>query len=200
MKTFVKTTSVPVLLKIDNVDTDMIIPKDFLKTVKRDGLGKSLFYEMRYDLDGKVVPSFPLNQDAYKQSKILVSGDNFGCGSSREHAVWSIADFGINVVIAKSFADIFKNNCYENGMLPIALDAGNHAKIVEECEQNNELTVDLEAQEIVGKNCVVKFEIEDFRKHCLINGLDQIGLTLQGSQNIDEFEAKQRELSPWLYE
>lgn len=200
MKTFVTTTSVPVLLKIDNVDTDMIIPKDFLKTIKRDGLGKSLFYEMRYDLEGRVVPSFPLNQDAYKNSKILVSGDNFGCGSSREHAVWSISDFGINVVIAKSFADIFKNNCYENGILPIALGSESHAKIVEECEQNNELTVNLESQEIVGKNCVVKFEIEDFRKHCLINGLDQIGVTMQSSKNIDNFEDKQRSLNPWLYE
>ncbi|MGH6933522.1 MAG: 3-isopropylmalate dehydratase small subunit [Dongiaceae bacterium] len=184
-----------------NVDTDMIIPKQFLKTIKRTGLGKNLFDEMRYRTDGAEKPDFVLNKPAYRGAVILVAGANFGCGSSREHAPWALLDFGIRCVIAPSFADIFYNNCFKNGILPVALPADQVAKLMDDAERgaNAIISVDLEKQEIRGPDggCI-RFEVDPFRKHCLLNGLDDIGLTLEKSTAIDNFESRQRGAQPWL--
>lgn len=201
MDKFTTLTGVAAPLPMINVDTDMIIPKQFLKTIKRSGLGKNLFDEMRYDDNGNEVPDFVLNKPAYRNAQILVSGDNFGCGSSREHAPWSLLDFGIRCVIAPSFADIFYNNCFKNGILPIRLPQEDVDKLMADAERgaNATVTVDLENQEITGPDggCI-KFEVEEFRKHCLLNGLDDIGLTLQKSDAINAFEAKRAASQPWL--
>jgi 3-isopropylmalate/(R)-2-methylmalate dehydratase small subunit len=200
MQKFTKLTGVAAPLPMINVDTDMIIPKQFLKTIKRTGLGKSLFFELRYDISGKEVAEFVLNKPAYRRATILVAGDNFGCGSSREHAPWALLDFGFRCVIAPSFADIFYNNCFKNGILPITLPQSDVDKLMDDAQRgaNATITVDLEAQEIRGPDGgMIKFEIDPFRKHCLLNGLDDIGLTLQKVTAIEAFEAKARSERPW---
>ncbi|SDD97915.1 3-isopropylmalate dehydratase small subunit [Rhodospira trueperi] len=201
MEPFVHLTGVAAPMPIVNVDTDMIIPKQFLKTIKRTGLGKSLFHEMRYDDDGAEKPDFVLNQPAYRKASILVAGDNFGCGSSREHAPWALLDFGIRCVIAPSFADIFYNNCFKNGILPIRLPQEDVDKLMDDASRgaNATVTVDLEAQEIRGPDGgVVRFDIDPFRKHCLLNGLDDIGLTLEKEADITAFEDRRAQQFPWL--
>src|SRR5829696_707157 len=193
MQKFESLTGVAVPLNIVNVDTDMIIPKQFLKTILRTGLGKSLFYEMRYDEEGREKPDFVLNKPAYRKAQILVAGDNFGCGSSREHAPWALQDFGITCVISTSFADIFYNNCFKNGILPIVVSAEDLAKVMDDAERgaNATLTIDLAAQEIRGPDGgVVRFEIDPFKKHCLLNGLDDIGLTMEKAPAIEAYEKK----------
>lgn len=183
-----------------NIDTDMIIPKQFLKTIKRTGLGKNLFHEMRYDLQGKEITDFILNQDAYRSSKIIVAGNNFGCGSSREHAPWALFDFGIKCIIAPSFADIFYNNCFKNGILPIKLPQEQVEELTQlASDPDNHFNIDLPKQEIRAGNKNYKFEIDPFRKHCLIEGLDDIGLTLQKDSKIILFEDKNKKKLPWLY-
>jgi 3-isopropylmalate/(R)-2-methylmalate dehydratase small subunit len=201
MDKFTKLTGVAAPLPIRNVDTDMIIPKQFLKTIKRTGLGKSLFYEMRFDQEGNEVADFVLNQPAYRKATILVTGENFGCGSSREHAPWSLLDFGFRCIIAPDFADIFYNNCFQNGILPIKLPQSEVDKLMDDASRgaNATLTVDLDAQEIHGPDGgVIKFDIDPFRKHCLLNGLDSIGLTLEKKQSIESFEATAATARPWL--
>ncbi len=201
MDKFTTLTSVAVPLPIMNVDTDMIIPKQFLKTVERTGLGRGLFYELRTDEQGNP-KDFVLDQPKYKGAKILIALDNFGCGSSREHAPWALLDQGIRCVIAPSFADIFYNNCFKNGILPIVLPREQVDLLLEDADRgaNAVVSVDLEKQEITGPDGgTLKFEIDPFRKHCLINGLDDIGLTLQRKDEIDSFEARQRLGQPWLY-
>jgi 3-isopropylmalate/(R)-2-methylmalate dehydratase small subunit len=201
MQKFTTLTGVAAPLPMRNVDTDMIIPKQFLKTIKRTGLGKSLFYEMRYDEAGKEVSDFVLNRPAYRKATILVAGENFGCGSSREHAPWALLDFGIRCIIATDFADIFYNNCFQNGILPIKLPQADVDKLMDDANRgsNATLTVDLEKQEIRGPDGgVIKFDIDPFRKHCLLNGLDNIGLTLEKQKAIDAFENKTRAARPWL--
>jgi 3-isopropylmalate/(R)-2-methylmalate dehydratase small subunit len=184
-----------------NVDTDKIIPKQFLKTIVRTGLGKALFFELRTNLDGSENPDFMLNKPAYRQAKILVAGANFGCGSSREHAPWALLDFGIRCVIAPSFADIFFNNCFKNGVLPIALPQADVDKLMEDAERgaNAVVTVDLEKQEIRGPDggCI-HFDVDPFRKQCLLNGWDDIGLTLRNEKKISAFEAARRQSQPWI--
>jgi 3-isopropylmalate/(R)-2-methylmalate dehydratase small subunit len=183
-----------------NVDTDMIIPKQFLKTIKRTGLGKSLFFELRYDDAGKEISEFVLNQPAYRDAKILVTGENFGCGSSREHAPWALLDFGFRCVIAPSFADIFYNNCFQNGILPIMLPQADVDKLMDDARRgaNATITVDLESQEIRGPDGgAIKFDIDPFRKHCLLNGLDDIGLTMEKHEHIQTFEEKAAVAKPW---
>jgi 3-isopropylmalate/(R)-2-methylmalate dehydratase small subunit len=202
MEKFTKLTGVAAPLPMINVDTDMIIPKQFLKVISRDGLGRGLFDEMRFNQDGSEIPEFVLNQPAYREAKILVTGENFGCGSSREHAPWAILDFGITCVIAPSFADIFYNNCFKNGILPIVLPQSDVDKLMDDAERgaNAIVSVDLETQEITGPDGgKITFEIDPFRKHCLLNGLDDIGLTLEKKASIDSFEAKQHASQPWLY-
>jgi 3-isopropylmalate/(R)-2-methylmalate dehydratase small subunit len=194
-------TGVAAPLEIINVDTDMIIPKQYLKTIKRTGLGTGLFSEMRYSQDGAENPDFVLNKPAYRQAKILVAGDNFGCGSSREHAPWALADFGIKCVISTSFADIFYNNCFKNGILPITVSPDNLDKLMDDARRgaNATLTVDLESQTIKGPDGgTITFDIDPFRKHCLLNGLDDIGLTLEKASSIGAYEAKAAESRPWL--
>ncbi|MEQ8746147.1 3-isopropylmalate dehydratase small subunit [Pyruvatibacter sp.] len=201
MDKFDKLTGVAAPLPITNVDTDMIIPKQFLKTIKRTGLGVNLFDEMRYGDDGKELPDFVLNQPAYRDAKILVAGDNFGCGSSREHAPWALMDFGIRCIISTSFADIFYNNCFQNGILPIVLPKADVDKLMDDAERgaNAVVSVDLEAQEIKGPDGgTIKFEIDAFRKHCLLNGLDAIGLTMQQADAIDAFEGKDKAARSWV--
>ncbi len=201
MDKFTTLTGVAAPLPLRNIDTDMIIPKQFLKTIKRTGLGKSLFYEMRYDQEGNEIPDFVLNQPAYRKATILVTGENFGCGSSREHAPWSLLDFGIRCIIAPDFADIFYNNCFQNGILPIKLPQSEVDKLMDDASRgaNATLTVDLESQEIRGPDGgVIKFEIDPFRKHCLLNGLDAIGLTLEKKQSIERFEQGTAAARPWL--
>ena len=201
MDKFTTLTGVAAPLPLRNIDTDMIIPKQFLKTIKRTGLGKSLFYEMRYDQAGNENPDFVLNQPAYRKATILVTGENFGCGSSREHAPWSLLDFGIRCIIAPDFADIFYNNCFQNGILPIKLPQSEVDKLMDDASRgaNATLTVDLESQEIRGPDGgVIKFEIDPFRKHCLLNGLDAIGLTLEKKQSIERFEQGTTAARPWL--
>jgi 3-isopropylmalate/(R)-2-methylmalate dehydratase small subunit len=193
MQPFTTLTSTPAPLKVINVDTDMIIPKQYLKTIKRTGLGTALFSEMRYREDGSENPDFVLNQPAYRKAEILVAGDNFGCGSSREHAPWALLDFGIRCVISTSFADIFYNNCFKNGILPIVVSPGDLEKLFDDADRgsNATLTVDLESQTIKGPDGgEVRFEIDPFRKHCLLNGLDDIGLTMEKAPKIEAFEAK----------
>jgi 3-isopropylmalate/(R)-2-methylmalate dehydratase small subunit len=202
MDKFTTLTGIAAPLPMINVDTDMIIPKQYLKTIKRTGLGTHLFDEMRYDAFGKEVPDFVLNRPAYRKASILVAGENFGCGSSREHAPWALLDFGIRCVIAPSFADIFYNNCFKNGILPIALPKEDVAKLLDDAERgaNAVITIDLEKQEITGPDGGrVHFQIEPFRKHCLLNGLDDIGLTMQKAAEIDGYEARQRAQQPWLW-
>jgi len=201
MRKFTQLTGVAAPLPMINVDTDKIIPKLHLKTIKRTGLGKALFEEMRYTPDGKERPDFVLNKPAYRQAQILVAGDNFGCGSSREHAPWALLDFGITCVISTSFADIFYNNCFKNGILPIKVSKEELDKLMDDASRgaNATLSIDLEKQEIRGPDggCI-KFEIDPFRKHCLINGLDDVGLTLQKEKDINSYEAKQKQSQPWL--
>ena len=183
-----------------NIDTDMIIPKQFLKTIKRSGLGVHAFDEMRYDDDGNEIPDFVLNQAAYREASILIAGDNFGCGSSREHAPWALSDFGIKVVVSTSFADIFFNNCFKNGMLPIVLPQEQVDLLMKDAEKgaNARVDVNLQDQTITSSDGdVIKFDIDPFRKHCLLNGLDDIGLTLEKAASIDSFEAKTGVARPW---
>ena len=201
MQKFTKLTGVAAPLPMINVDTDMIIPKQFLKTIKRTGLGKHLFSEMRYDQAGKENPDFVLNKPAYRKATILVTGDNFGCGSSREHAPWALLDYGFRCVIAPNFADIFYNNTFKNGILPIKLPQADVDKLMDDAKRgaNATITVDLETQEITGPDGgVIKFEIDPFRKKCLLEGLDDIGLTLQKGKAIDAFEATAKEARSWL--
>ena len=201
MDTFTKLTGVAAPMPLINIDTDMIIPKQFLKTIKRSGLGKNLFDEMRYDDDGNEVPDFVLNRPAYRDARILVAGDNFGCGSSREHAPWALLDFGIRCVISTSFADIFHNNCFKNGILPVTLPQGDVDKLMADAERgaNATVTVDLENQVITGPDGgSIAFDIDPFRKHCLLNGLDDIGLTLQKADAITAFEDNRGLSQSWL--
>ena len=200
MEKFVKVTGVAAPLPVVNIDTDMIIPKDYLKTIKRTGLGKGLFAEHRYRDDGSENPDFVLNKPAYRNARIIVAGGNFGCGSSREHAPWALADFGIRCIISTSFADIFYNNCFKNGLLPITVSQDDLDKLMDDAERgsNATVTVDLESQEIHGPDGgVVHFEIDAFKKHCLLNGLDDIGLTMEKAPKIDGYEAKLSESRPW---
>jgi 3-isopropylmalate/(R)-2-methylmalate dehydratase small subunit len=200
MEKFVKLTGVAAPLPIMNVDTDMIIPKQYLKTIARTGLGKGLFSELRYKEDGSDNPDFVLNKPAYRSATILVAGDNFGCGSSREHAPWALLDYGVRAVISTSFADIFYNNCFKNGILPIRVSQAELDRLMDDAERgsNATLTIDLEAQEIRGPDGgVIRFEIDPFRKHCLLEGLDEIGLTLQKEAAIESFEAKAAAARPW---
>jgi len=200
MQKFTTLTGVAAPLPIMNVDTDMIIPKQYLKTIARTGLGKGLFSELRYKEDGAENPDFVLNKPAYRKAEIIVAGDNFGCGSSREHAPWALLDFGVRCIISTSFADIFYNNCFKNGILPIKVSQAELDKLMEDAERgaNATLTVDLEAQEIRGPDGgVVKFEVDPFRKHCLLNGLDEIGLTLQKADKITAFERDMAAARPW---
>jgi 3-isopropylmalate/(R)-2-methylmalate dehydratase small subunit len=201
MEKFTTLEGVAAPLKLINVDTDMIIPKQYLKTIKRTGLGTGLFAEMRYDDNGKENPEFVLNKPAYRQAKVLVAGDNFGCGSSREHAPWALMDFGIRCVISTSFADIFYNNCFKNGILPIKVSPENLEKLFDDAERgsNATLTIDLASQEIRGPDGgTIKFDIDAHRKHCLLNGLDDIGLTLEKDSKIVDFEKKDASARPWL--
>jgi 3-isopropylmalate/(R)-2-methylmalate dehydratase small subunit len=193
MKPFTTLTSTPAPMKVMNVDTDMIIPKQYLKTIKRTGLGTALFAEMRYNEDGTENPDFVLNKPSYRKSEILIAGDNFGCGSSREHAPWALLDFGIRCVISTSFADIFYNNSFKNGILPITVSPEDLEKLFDDADRgsNATLTIDLEQQTISGPDGgTIRFEIDPFRKHCLMNGLDDIGLTLEKGASIDAYEAK----------
>ncbi len=199
MDPFVTLASIPAPLPMINVDTDMIIPKQFLKTIKRSGLGINLFHELRYDMQGNIKNNFVLNWDPYKNSKILITGANFGCGSSREHAPWSLLDFGFKSIIAPSFADIFYNNCFKNGILPIKLDQTKVDLLMKEAEGKNEITVNLEKQTIIyQENINIDFEIDEFRKKCLIEGLDDIALTLQKNSKIDIHEEKIQNTQPWI--
>ena len=200
MDKFDKLTSAAAPMNMINVDTDMVIPKQFLKTIARTGLGKNLFHEMRYDDDGNEVKDFVLNQPAYRNAKILVADENFGCGSSREHAPWALLDFGITCIIAPSFADIFYNNCFKNGILPIKLPKEDWEKVMDDAQRgaNATLTIDLESQTISGPDGgQVHFEIDPFKKKCLLEGLDDIGLTMQNGTKIDDFEAKRAAELPW---
>ena len=201
MEKFTLLEGVAAPLKLVNVDTDKIIPKQYLKTIKRTGLGTGLFAELRYKDDGSENPDFVLNQPAYRKAKILVAGDNFGCGSSREHAPWALLDFGIRCVISTSFADIFYNNCFQNGILPITVSAENLAKLFDDAERgaNATLTIDLAKQEIRGPDGgTIKFDIDPHRKHCMLNGLDDIGLTMAKKDNIGSYESKAKAERPWL--
>ncbi len=201
MEKFEKFSGIAAPMPLVNIDTDMIIPKQFLKTIKRSGLGVNAFAEMRYKSDGSEVEDFVLNKQAYRDSSILVAGDNFGCGSSREHAPWALSDFGIKVVVSTSFADIFFNNCFKNGMLPIILPADQVEILMNESEKgsNARIEVDLEAQTITSADGkVFSFEVDPFKKHCLLNGLDDIGLTMEKSSSIDAFEKKLEIEQPWL--
>ena len=202
MEKFTKLSGVAAPMPLVNIDTDMIIPKQFLKTIKRTGLGASLFDEMRFDRDGNEIEDFVLNRPAYREARILVAGDNFGCGSSREHAPWALLDFGIRCVISTSFADIFYNNCFKNGILPIKLPKEQVDALMADAERgsNARMTVDLEEQTVTGSDGeVYGFEIDPFRKHCLLNGLDDIGLTTEtAAASIDAYEAKAAERRPWL--
>ena len=198
MEKFTNLKSIPSYLSLQNIDTDMIIPKQFLKTIKRTGLGKSLFYEMRYDENGKVIEDFILNKEPYNKSRILLAGKNFGCGSSREHAPWALSDFGIKCVISSSFADIFYNNCFKNGILPIKIEEQAVVELSEYSKRKEEIEIDLEKQEIKYGNKIKKFEVDSFKKKCLIEGLDDIALSLEKTSQIDNFEKNIKKNSPWL--
>jgi len=201
MQKFDQLTGVAAPLDILNIDTDMIIPKQFLKTIKRSGLGKNLFDEMRYDRNGGEVAEFVLNRAPYRQAEILVAGDNFGCGSSREHAPWALLDFGIRCVISTSFADIFYNNCFKNGILPIVVSPDARVALLADAAdtENPELSIDLVTQTIRRPNGVtISFEVDAFRKKCLLEGLDDIGLTMEKSGSIDDFESNRTQQQPWL--
>ncbi|MDC3127112.1 3-isopropylmalate dehydratase small subunit [Candidatus Pelagibacter bacterium] len=198
MDKFSTLISIPSYLPLQNIDTDMIIPKQFLKTIKRTGLGKSLFYEMRYDENGKPLKDFILNKEPYNKSKILLAGKNFGCGSSREHAPWALSDFGIKCVISSSFADIFYNNCFKNGILPIKISEQIISELSEYSKRKEEIKVDLQNQEISFGNKTVKFELDSFKKKCLIEGLDDIDLSMQKINNVNNFEKKMSLEKPWI--
>src|SRR6201996_3279555 len=201
MQKFTKVKGVAAPMPLVNVDTDMIIPKQFLKTIKRTGLGKYLFNDMRFTPDGKEITDFVLNQPAYRKAEILVAGDNFGCGSSREHAPWALLDFGIRCVIAPSFADIFYNNCFKNGILPIKLPQAEVDKLMDDAERgaNARISIDLENQEIRGPDGgMIKFEVDAFRKQCLLNGWDDIGLTLRSEDKIASYEKDHKAQAPWI--
>ena len=198
MEKFTELKSIPSYLSLQNIDTDMIIPKQFLKTIKRTGLGKSLFYEMRYDENGKINGDFILNKDPYNKSKILIAGKNFGCGSSREHAPWALSDFGIKCIISSSFADIFYNNCFKNGILPIKIDEQIAIELSEYSKRKEEIEINLQNQEIKFGNKIQKFEIDQFKKKCLIEGLDDIALSMEKISKIDNFEKKLTADRPWL--
>ncbi len=199
MNKFISIKSVPAYLPIVNIDTDMIIPKQFLKTIKRTGLGKNLFFEMRYDQSGKEIDDFVLNNSPYNNSKILIAGKNFGCGSSREHAPWALMDFGITCVISSSYADIFYNNCFKNGILPITISEDQIKEISEYSNRKEEISVNLPEQTISFGNKEIKFEIDQFKKKCLIEGLDDIALSLEKSEKIVSYENKVKEAKPWIF-
>ncbi len=198
MEKFNNLRSIPSYLSLQNIDTDMIIPKQFLKTIKRTGLGKSLFYEMRYDENGKRNDDFILNREPYVKSKILLAGKNFGCGSSREHAPWALSDFGIKCVISASFADIFYNNCFKNGILPIKIDDKIVIELSEYSNRKEEIEINLEKQEIKYGNKVTKFELDPFKKKCLMEGLDDIALSMEKISSIDDYEKKLQSTKPWV--
>jgi|TARA_B110000305_G_C19035207_1_gene445621 3-isopropylmalate/(R)-2-methylmalate dehydratase small subunit len=198
MEKFNNLKSIPAYLSLINIDTDMIIPKQFLKTIKRTGLGKSLFYEMRYDEDGKIIKDFILNNEPYSKSKILLAGKNFGCGSSREHAPWALLDFGIRCVISSSYADIFYNNCFNNGILPIILNENIIQELSEYSKRKEEIEINLNEQKILYGNKSVNFNLDSSKKKRLLEGLDDIGMTLEKISNIDKFEKKIKENKPWI--
>ena len=198
MEKFTNLKSIPSYLSLQNIDTDMIIPKQFLKTIKRTGLGKSLFYEMRYDENGQENKNFILNNEPYNKSKILLTGKNFGCGSSREHAPWALSDFGIKCVISSSFADIFYNNCFKNGILPIKIDDKTISELVEYSKRKEKIEISLDKQEIKYGNKNSKFEIDAFKKKCLIEGLDDIALSMEKINKIDQYEKKLLTTKPWV--
>jgi 3-isopropylmalate/(R)-2-methylmalate dehydratase small subunit len=198
MDKFNKLNSIPSYLPLQNIDTDMIVPKQFLKTIKRTGLGKGLFYEMRYDEKGKIIEDFVLHKEPYNKSKILIAGKNFGCGSSREHAPWALLDFGIKCVISSSFADIFYNNCFKNGILPIRLDEKIILQLAEYSNRKKEIEVDLEEQAVKFGNEIVNFELDGFKKKCLLEGLDDIALSMEKINLVENFEKKVKEDRPWL--
>ena len=198
MEKFSNLKSIPSYLSLQNIDTDMIIPKQFLKTIKRTGLGKSLFYEMRYDENGKINDDFILNKEPYNKSRILLAGKNFGCGSSREHAPWALLDIGIKCVISSSFADIFYNNCFKNGILPIKIEDKIVLELAEYSKREEAIEINLEKQEIIYGNKVVKFEVDAFKKKCLMEGLDDIALSMGKISQIDNFEKKLIQEKPWL--
>ncbi len=199
MKKFNTLKSIPAYLPIINIDTDMIIPKQFLKTIKRTGLGKNLFYEMRYDNNGKNIVDFILNQSPFNQSKILIAGKNFGCGSSREHAPWALLDFGITCVISSSYADIFYNNCFKNGILPIVINDEQIKQISEYSNRKEEISVNLQGQKIEFGNNEIVFDIDQFKKKCLLEGLDDISLSLEKLEKIITFEKKLKSIKPWIF-
>ena len=199
MQKFNSLTSIPAYLPIVNIDTDMIIPKQFLKTIKRTGLGKNLFFEMRYDDNGNEIKDFILNQEPHNQSKILIAGKNFGCGSSREHAPWALLDFGITCVISSSYADIFYSNCFKNGILPIILDEEKIKELSEYAIRKEEITVDLNEEKVVYGNNEVKFKVDSFKKKCLLEGLDDIALSLKKSDKIGIFEKNLKNKKPWIF-
>ena len=198
MNKFSNLKSIPSYLSLQNIDTDMIIPKQFLKTIKRTGLGKSLFYEMRYDEKGQLLKDFILNKEPYNKSKILIAGKNFGCGSSREHAPWALSDFGIKCIISSSFADIFYNNCFKNGILPIKISEQIILELSEYSKKQEEIAIDLKNQEISFGNKISKFELDSFKKKCLIEGLDDIDLSMKKINQIDDFEKKLISDKPWI--
>ena len=198
MEKFLKLKSIPSYLSLQNIDTDMIIPKQFLKTIKRTGLGKSLFYEMRYDENGKMIEKFILNKEPYNKSKILLAGKNFGCGSSREHAPWALSDFGIKSVISSSFADIFYNNCFKNGILPIKISEEKVSELSDYSKRQEEIEINLEKQEIYFGNNVLQFELDQFKKKCLIEGLDDIDLSMKKVEQIDNYEKTINTNKPWM--
>ena len=198
MEKFNKLKSIPSYLSLQNIDTDMIIPKQFLKTIKRTGLGKSLFYEMRYDEKGKLIKDFILNKEPYNKSKILLAGKNFGCGSSREHAPWALSDFGIRCVISSSFADIFYNNCFKNGILPIKISEEKVIELSDYSKRQEEIEISLEKQEISFGNKVISFDIDEFKKKCLIEGLDDIDLSMGKIKQIDSYEKMINSKKPWI--
>ena len=199
MQKFISIKSIPAYLPIVNIDTDMIIPKQFLKTIKRTGLGKNLFFELRYDEKGNEIKDFILNQKPYYSSKILISGKNFGCGSSREHAPWALLDFGITCVISSSYADIFYNNCFKNGILPIILNEENIKELSEYSNRKEEISIDLREQKIIYGNNEVGFDIDPFKKKCLLEGLDDIALSLEKSDEINSFEKELKNKKPWIF-
>jgi len=199
MQKFNKLKSIPAYLPIVNIDTDMIIPKQFLKTIKRTGLGKNLFYEMRYDDQGKKIDDFILNQNPYNNSKILLAGKNFGCGSSREHAPWALLDFGITCVISSSFADIFYSNCFKNGILPIILEEEKIKELSEYAKRKEEILIDLNDEKIIYGNNEIKFKIDSFKKKCLLEGLDDIALSLKKLNKIEIFEKNLKNQKPWIF-
>ena len=199
MQKFNSLKSIPAYLPIINIDTDMIIPKQFLKTIKRTGLGKNLFFEIRYDNDGKEIKDFIFNQEPYNKSKILITGKNFGCGSSREHAPWALLDFGITCVISSSYADIFYNNCFKNGILPIILEEEKIKELSEYSKRREEISIDLKKEKIFFGNKEIKFEIDSFKKKCLLDGLDDIALSLEKVEKISSFEDNLKNQKPWIF-